>query len=245
MDRTGNATAGPMSTAYLLSMPEGDAIPYRLERRQRKTIGMRITPEGLLVHAPRRISLAELERLLRSKAAWIRDKLATLQPIGSMRWQDGAELSLHGNPLTLRLVQATPRQAVEYEAGTLYVAVQTVDEQVIAGKVVQWYRKQALLDFSRRLDLLSAKLGAPYSRLFLSNADTRWGSCNSKGEIRLNWRLIQAPPHIINYVAAHELAHLKEMNHSRRFWAVVESLCPDYRVAEAELKAWSVKLRML
>ncbi len=78
--------------------------------------------------------------------------------------------------------------------------------------------------------------------LSLSNAQSRWGSCNSKQEIRLNWRLLQAPPHLINYVVCHELAHLKEMNHSARFWAVVESLCPQYKQAEKDLKVWSPKL---
>ncbi|MDP3206923.1 MAG: M48 family metallopeptidase, partial [Methylotenera sp.] len=74
---------------------------------------------------------------------------------------------------------------------------------------------------------------------------SRWGSCNSKKEVRLNWRLLQAPPHIINYVVCHELAHLKEMNHSVRFWAVVASIYPDYKMAEKELKAWSPKLHQI
>jgi predicted metal-dependent hydrolase len=231
--------------AYLLSMPEGEAIPYQLERRQRKTIGLRITPEGLVVWAPKRISQAELEKLLRSKARWIRGKLDTLLPATPMSWQDGATLSYLGNPITLRVRRDTRSRAAEYEAGILYLALPVPeDEAAIAHKVVQWYRKEAMTDFSRRLELLSARLGLPFSRLLLSNAQSRWGSCNSKGEIRLNWRLIQAPPAIIHYVVAHELAHLREMNHSARFWAVVESLCPDYRNAEKALKDWSVKLRL-
>ena len=233
-----------MST-LLLAMPEGDAIPYLLERRPRKTVGMRITPEGLVVHAPKRIALSELERLLRSKANWIRRKLDALQPIEPLRWQDGMTLHYLGEPLVLRLQQAT-RSRIEYAAGALHVALPTLeDEEAIARKVVQWYRQQALADFARRLERLSSGFGAAHSRLFLSNAGSRWGSCNSKAEIRLNWRLMQAPPHIIDYVAAHELAHLKEMNHSARFWAVVEGLCPGYRSAENDLKAWSVKLRIL
>lgn len=232
-----------MST-LLLAMPEGDAIPYQLERRQRKTIGMRITPQGLLVSAPKRIALAELERLLRGKAGWIRRKLETLQPAEALHWQDGATLHYLGEPIMLRLRHAA-RGRIQYGDGTLDVALPAPeDEQAVARKVTQWYRQQALADFTRRLDRLSDGFGVSCSRLFLSNAGSRWGSCNSKREIRLNWRLIQAPPGIIDYVAAHELAHLKEMNHSPRFWAVVESLCPDYREAEKELVRWSVRLRL-
>ena len=232
-------------SALLLAMPEGDAIPYQLERRQRKTVGMRITPEGLVVRAPKRIALSELERLLRSKAGWIRRKLEALQPVEPLRWQDGMTLHYLGEPLVLRLQQAT-RSRIEHAAGMLHVTVPALeDEEAIARKVVQWYRQQALADFARRRERLSSGFGAAHSRLFLSNAVSRWGSCNSKAEIRLNWRLMQAPPHIIDYVAAHELAHLKEMNHSARFWAVVEGLCPGYRSAENDLKAWSIKLRIL
>lgn len=232
-------------SALLLALPEGDAIPYQLERSQRKTIGMRITPQGLLVRAPKRIALAELERLLRGKAGWIRRKLETLQPAEALRWQDGTTLHYLGEPLPLRLRQAA-RSRVEHASDALHVALPAPeDEDAIARKVVQWYRQQALADFAGRLERLSAGFGLAPSRLFLSNAGSRWGSCNSKREIRLNWRLIQAPPHIIDYVAAHELAHLKEMNHSPRFWAVVESLCPRYREAEKELERWSVRLRLL
>jgi predicted metal-dependent hydrolase len=116
---------------------------------------------------------------------------------------------------------------------------------VVERKVLQWYKKQALTDFSRRLSLFATKLGVPTPPLFLSNARSRWGSCNSRKEIRLNWRLLQAPPHIINYVVCHELAHLKEMNHSAKFWAVVASIFPDYKAAEKELKAWSPKLHVI
>jgi predicted metal-dependent hydrolase len=116
---------------------------------------------------------------------------------------------------------------------------------LIQRKVVQWYKKQALVDFARRLEIFSAKLGVALPQLLLSNARSRWGSCNSRKEVRLNWRLLQAPPHIINYVVCHELAHLKEMNHSVRFWHVVESIFPDYKTAEKELKALSALLHRI
>ena len=111
--------------------------------------------------------------------------------------------------------------------------------------VLMWYKKQAALDFARRLEVFAAKLGVPTPPLTLSNAQSRWGSCNSRGEVRLSWRLLQAPPHIINYVICHELAHLKQMNHSAKFYAVLESLFPNYKVAEKELKLLSPQLHRM
>jgi predicted metal-dependent hydrolase len=233
---------------YLLALPDGDSIPYFLERRPRKTVGMRITTDGLIVHAPRRISQSQLEQLLLSKARWIRSKLDARQDhmVETMRWQEGATLLLLGNDITLHVRQDIRSRSAEYLAGMLSIALPAPeDEMVIAHKVKQWYRKYALSDFSRRLEILAAKLGVPTPKLFLSNAQSRWGSCNSKKEIRLNWRLIQAPPHIINYVTAHELAHLKEMNHSARFWATVAKIFPDYKIAEKELKAISAQLHRI
>ena len=235
-------------SAYLLELPDGDPIPYRLELRSRRTVGMRITTDGLIVHAPKRISQSQLNNILLSKAGWIRRKLEARQEyvVEAIQWQDGVALMLLGNVITLSIKHDVRSRNVEYLAGVLYVALPIVDDEAaIARKVLQWYRKQALTDFGRRLELLSAKLGMVTPKLYLSNAGSRWGSCNGKKEVRLNWRLIQAPPHIINYVTAHELAHLKEMNHSAKFWAVVEKIHPDYKKAEKELKILSPQLHAI
>jgi predicted metal-dependent hydrolase len=224
-------------SAYLLELPDGDSIPYRLELRSRRTVGMRVTTDGLIVHAPKRISQSQLDNILLSKAGWIRKKLEARQEHAAlpMRWRDGATLMLLGNDVTLSVKHDIRSRNVEYLAGVLSVALPAADDETaVARKVLQWYRKQALTDFSRRLEILSARLGV-----------SRWGSCNGKKEVRLNWRLIQAPPHIINYVTAHELAHLKEMNHSAKFWAVVGSMFADYKSAEKELKTLSPLLHAI
>lgn len=233
---------------HLLALPGGEQIPYLLERRKRRTIGMRISPQGLVVHAPVRISLSQLNELLLSKAHWILTKLRAQQElvIEPFAWRDGGNLLWLGNEMLLNLRQDARSRAIAHEPGQLHVALPKPDDAAtVSRKVLLWYRKQALTDFSRRLEILAARLGVKTPPLYLSNARSRWGSCNSRGEIRLNWRLIQAPPHIINYVICHELAHLKEMNHSARFWAVVERLHPDYKRAEKELKALSARLHHL
>jgi predicted metal-dependent hydrolase len=120
--------------------------------------------------------------------------------------------------------------------GRLHVALaQPADVDAIRAAVVKWYRRHAQSNFSARIDEFATRLHVPRPRLFLSSARTRWGSCNARCEIRLNWRLIQATQPTIDYVVVHELAHLVEMNHSRQFWSLVESVCPYYRDACAEL----------
>jgi hypothetical protein len=234
--------------SHTIKLPSGEQIHYTLERRQRRTVGLKITQDGLVIHAPKCIVQSYLESLIVLKADWILKKLEARsenqQP--PMQWQDGNQLLLLGNPIILVTKPDIRSRAVEYIPGFLALAMPNHDDpSVVERKVLQWYKKQALTDFSRRLSLFATKLGVPTPPLFLSNARSRWGSCNSRKEIRLNWRLLQAPPHIINYVVCHELAHLKEMNHSAKFWAVVASIFPDYKAAEKELKAWSPKLHVI
>lgn len=233
---------------HTLTLPSGEQLSYHLERRQRRTVGLKITSSGLIIHAPKRISQQQLERLLLQKYDWISKKLTAMsaKQVPAVEWQDGAELLFLGTPLTLAIKHDVRSRTPSYEPGLLQLAMPNHQEpKAIARKVVQWYGKQAITDFARRLELFATRLGVDTPTLFLSNARTRWGSCNSKQEIRLSWRLLQAPPHIINYVICHELAHLKEMNHSAKFWAVVASIYPDYKAAEKDLKTWSPQLHRI
>ena len=238
-----------MSEQRLLLIAPGSHVSYRLKlSARRRTVGMRVDEHGLTVNAPSRIGKQSLERMLQQRADWIISKLGEWQARQTPRieWRDGERLLFLGNEIELCLMRDTRSRTVELTAGRLQLALpQPEVPETVARKVMQWYRREALSDFTRRVGLLTARLTVTQPTVCLSSAKTRWGSCNSKGEIRLNWRLIQAPPHIIHYVAAHELSHLKEMNHSPRFWAVVESLCPDYKQSRGELKAMSAKLHAM
>ena len=232
----------------ILTLSNGETISYLLERRSRRTIGLKITADGLVVHAPKRIVEFLLHQILQEKSNWILNKLQAREAnhVEKIQWIDGEHLLYLGNDVQLSISQNSSNKALIFDQNTLLVALpQANNHAVLARKVIQWYKKQAMTDFSRRLEILAAKLGVATPPLALSNAQSRWGSCNSRGEIRLNWRLLQAPPHIINYVICHELAHLKQMNHSAKFWAVVESLFPNYKAAEKELKVLSRHLHRL
>lgn len=236
------------SKTLALTLANGDTISYHLERRPRRTVGLKITNDGLVVHAPRHILEFQLKKILQEKSNWIQNKLEARKQnyVPPLSWQQGELLQLLGNPITLHLVVDTKNRQPQFNHDSLIIQSPEISQPTaVQRKVVQWYKKQALTDFSRRLEILAAKLGVPTPPLQLSNAQSRWGSCNSRGVIRLNWRLLQAPPHIINYVICHELAHLKEMNHSAKFWAVVYSLYPQYKQAEKELKQLSAQLHRL
>lgn len=228
-----------------LVLPDGSLTHYTLKRSARRSIGLRIGKQGLVVSIPNRLSMRELERILNQKLHWIHEKLQVRAATNTSRisWQDKTPLWFTGQTIELQIQEDVRNRKVSFTGQALQLRMtDPQDVDAIRHKVIQWYKQQALADFQRRTSLLVQKLGLPTPPIYLSNAQSRWGSCNSKGEIRLNWRLIQAPPHIIRYVIAHELAHLKEMNHSPRFWAIVAGLDPHYKQAEADLKAWSNEL---
>ena len=234
-------------TAQTLTLATGETISYLLERRPRRTVGLKITADGLVVHAPKRIFEFQLNQILQEKSNWILTKLRAREAnqLEKIQWVDGEHLLYLGQDIQLKLVPDV-KKTTHFERNELTIhAPQTNIHAVCSRMVLMWYKKQAFLDFSRRLEVFAAKLGVPTPPIALSNAQSRWGSCNSRGEVRLSWRLLQAPPHMINYVICHELAHLKQMNHSPKFYAVLENLFPNHKTVEKELKLLSPQLHRM
>lgn len=231
-----------------LTLANGEQIPYQLELRPRRTVGLKITQQGLVVHAPKRIVVNQLNQILQEKSAWILNKLAQREAssVDPVQWQDGEHLLFLGQDITLQVIETKSKSAIQLSGDRLIVHVKSAtNHALVSKKSIQWFQQQAYEDFVRRVEVFAIKLGVKPPQVSLSNAQSRWGSCNSRGQVRLNWRLIQAPPQIINYVVCHELAHLKEMNHSSRFYAVLGQLFPDYAGAEKLLKQLSPQLHRL
>jgi predicted metal-dependent hydrolase len=230
------------------------ALDYQLRRSPRRSIGFMIDDDGLRVTAPRRITLAEIDNAIRAKQRWILAKLhergerrALRHQKPPMQWIDGAALPFMGGDITLRLQPAQRSHCVfDPELGELRVGVvDGLADWQLQERVRIWLQAEAMRVFTDRLALYAARLGVSYSSMTLSSAGTRWGSCTVDGSIRLNWRLIHFSLPLIDYVVAHELAHLLEMNHSPRFWAKVESVYPDYDGAKAALRRRSQELPVL
>jgi hypothetical protein len=225
----------------------GKDVQYVLMRCRRKTIGMRINSAGLTVRIPIRESLSWVESVLQKRAEWIVNKLEEWKdkaPRGPV-WEEGAVFPLLGEPWRLvagpngspRMVRLPDKSAGESSQLRLALA-STLSPGQIEDAVMGWYRSQALECFSARIAHYAPQLGVSVRELKLSSARTLWGSCTAQGVVRLNWRLIQKPLHLIDYVVAHELAHLVELNHSPAFWRTVERIYPNYAVARKELKNW-------
>lgn len=217
----------------------GEPVPYMLVRRRgRRGVGLKVDESGLTVSAPATMPLARVEALVRESERWVLRKIEEWRGrrVPAVRWEDGAALPYLGESLTLR-VGIAARARAERHGVELHVAARAPAEAEVRHAAVAWYRREAHDYLRRRLEecALRARLAPP--RFFLSSAMSRWGSCNSRGEVRLAWRLVKAPPELIDYVVFHELAHLRHMNHSRAFWAEVERQCPDYRALRARLFA--------
>lgn len=204
-----------------------DEVAYTLKRStRRRTIAFTVDENGLAVHAPWKSSQRRIDHAIEEAADWILKKLDvwSRHETRQLRWGDGAELEYIGQPLLLEVAaQSILMPAILVDPARLRVTVADAGAQTrIRDAVVSWYRRHALRNFADRIAFYAPAMGVRTSRLALSGAQGRWGSCNEKAEVRLNWRLIQAPQSVIDYVVVHELAHLIEMNHSKRFWRIVE-----------------------
>jgi len=228
-------TARPPAAGQTIAVIDGRAVSYNLVRRRgRSRISISIDERGLRVGAPLRAPLREIEDALQKHAKWILRKLGEWQMRSAppLCWTDGETLMLRGEPVALRTGHAERGAAL---AGNSIRVASTTPAQV-AREVTTWLRQHALGDFVERAARFLPVLGVKAPRIRLSNARTRWGSCHASGSILLNWRLIQMPPRLIDYVVVHELAHLREMNHSPRFWAIVGDVIADHNERRSEIR---------
>ncbi|MEY3200939.1 MAG: hypothetical protein RIR70_489 [Pseudomonadota bacterium] len=211
-------------------------VTYRLVRGSRRTVGLTIDARGLRVGAPRALSVAQIERFILDHGAWVLEKLdewASRAPAAFLAI-DGASLPVLGKPWVLRLESGNNRLEWRETAGemVLRLRAQSTPKEVLR----RCLRAHALDVFLARAVRFAPALKTDLPQIALSNAATRWGSCSSISGVRLNWRLIHLPYAQIDYVIAHEFAHLTHMNHSPRFWAEVARLYPDFETARSELK---------
>jgi predicted metal-dependent hydrolase len=235
----------------------GHTVGYALRRSRRRSIGFVVGVDGLSVNAPTWLGVRDIEVALRQKSSWILIKLREQQDrarrLQSARvdWRDGATIPFLGQPVVVVLdarAGVTDSGAVLDAGGDgsggetgqprrLHIGLPAhATPEQIRDVVQSWLQRQARRVFAERCEHFAAQLGVRYQRLSLSSAQTRWGSASADGSIRLSWRLIHFRLSTIDYVVAHELAHLREMNHSARFWDVVRSVVPDFEHTRLALK---------
>ncbi len=225
------------------------SIPYRIRRSERaRRARILVDGNGVEVVVPRRFPLREVEPFVEEKRAWIERTLRRLREteaeLPAALLEDGGWVPYLGETLRLavRVEPGRRRDHVRRRGEELRVALPAVAEQLLPaegalrGALERWYRRRARAEVEPRLDAACARAGTSYTRLQIRGQRTRWASCSSTGAMSFNWRLLLAPPEILDYVVEHEVAHLELLDHSPRFWSLLASRCPDWREREAWLR---------
>jgi predicted metal-dependent hydrolase len=202
-------------------MPE---IPYRIRRSTRaRRIRVDVAPHsGVEVVLPRRATTADAEAAVRELRPWIERRLAEARAAEEIVAARGATVPYLGQELRLRPEEGRTR--VHRRGNDLFVPAGDPRPAL-----ERWFRRAARAEVAVRLDRACAQAGLRYTGLTIRGQRTRWASCSSKGRMSFNWRLLLAPEPVLDYVVWHEVCHLAVPNHSKRFWAMVERHCPDYR----------------
>jgi len=223
----------------------GQTIRYTLKRsNRRQSIGLKIDHRGLSINIPQQVPLTHIETVLQEKADWITQKLKLWDNKQKLlsNWTADNEYPLLSEPWILSSAQfgefVMVRKATEQ---SFHPSIHALHAEQIEKIVMHWYYQQATACFNERIQYYAQKLHLPKPIFRLSRAKTNWGSCTNRGVIHLNWRLIQLPLRLVDYVVAHELCHLIEMNHSQAFWALVEDTYADYLSARKELNKLSLR----
>jgi len=224
-------------------------IGYVLRRSSRKSIGLSINDDGLLVTAPKWVTLRQIDDVVIEKAAWVLDKLRKLRErrqqlaMADAQWRAGGNIPYLGRQIILSLDDAhqTPTflgcSDTPADGDRLILPLpHEANVQRVRDSAHAWLQRRAHDWLGRRLEHFAALSPGRLRRWRLSSAATRWGSCNSEGGIMLNWRLIHFDPAVIDYVVAHEVAHLRELNHSEAFWREVNRLMPGFETARDALR---------
>lgn len=218
-------------------------IDYRLQRVRRKSIGLVITTEGLVIRAPKWTPLYEIDAAIAERQAWIAKALARQSARREQlaAYRDGGHILFRGIKLKVEVRQGLFESIDLTEK---HCIATTLDGAFDAAALDHEFKRVAMRELTEIALDMAARADLPLKSVTLSSARTMWGSCTSKGRVRLNFRLLQLAPELMRHVVAHELAHLVEFNHSKRFWAIVERLDPNTKAHKRAIKGYAVLLEL-
>lgn len=220
----------------------GRAVPVSISRNPRaRRLILRIDPgSGLpVLTLPHRTPLAAGQRFLKENAEWLENQLVRIAP--PVPFRPGSTFPLKGVPCRIRHRPGRGTVTLE-KVGERYVLTVPGEREFIARRVTEWLKKEARRELERAVARHAEKIGKTPRAIRIGDAKSRWGSCSAKGVLTFTWRLICAPRFVLDYLAAHEVAHLSQMNHGPRFWALVDRLDPDHRRACAWLATYGAEL---
>lgn len=220
-----------------------EKIDFELIYRTRKTVGIKICREnGLIVHSPKGVKSEEIIKILKTKSSWIVKKLEEVrnieQRIIPKKFVDGEKFLFLGEEHKLEILfnpkQKKPKFEIDY--GRILIETCTTEPDKIKAWFEAWYRTKALETIGERVLYYQPLLGIKPNLVKVKTQKSRWGTCNSKGNLYFNWKIIMAPIEILDYLVVHEMAHLLHLNHSAKFWNCVGNILPDYKTRRQILK---------
>lgn len=209
----------------------------RLVRSRRETIALVVERDGrLTVRAPLKMPEASIREFVEKHADWVRKHQKRAQkyaPPPPKRYQDGETFLFLGQAFPLEII---PRQraALTFDGAIFRLAKSALPKAEEA--FIRWYKGQVLSYLVQHVPALAVKHGFRYQKIRISSARTRWGSCSTKGTLSFTWRLVMAPPEVVDYVILHELVHTQVRNHSKTFWSRLGEIMPDYKKHVSWLK---------
>jgi predicted metal-dependent hydrolase len=223
-----------------VSAPLRSSIPYTIRRSPRaKRVRVTVHPDRTVeVVLPRRASERDAARAVEELRPWIERRLGGLDRAADERRRAPGTVPYLG--VDLRLVPEAGRTRVHRRGEELLVP----DGPSAGAALERWYRAQARREVTPRLDAAVARAGTRYTKLTIRAQRTRWASCSTTGAMSFNWRLLLAPEAVLDYVVEHEVCHLEVMDHSPRFWALLESRVPDWRTPARWLKRYGSTLTL-
>lgn len=236
--------AAPAEPSHFTVLVAGTPVEVALRRNaraRRYTLRVRAASRDVVLTLPAHGSLREARAFAERHVGWIEQRLARLPQ--TVDFTPGAVIPLRGVPHRI-VHRPGARGTVWAEAGPEGEPLLCVagEEAHVARRIGDFLKREARRDLAAASQRHAAALGVRISRITLRDTASRWGSCSSTGALSYSWRLILAPPHVLDYLAAHEVAHRREMNHGPRFWATVERLFPAYEEAEVWLKRRGAEL---
>jgi predicted metal-dependent hydrolase len=230
-----------------------NSVQYTLSRSKRKTVGIKLNEKGeVSVSAPLGLSGKQVREIIIKKIPWIVKKQEELkrkynESGEQKKFIDGEAFLYLGKEYTLKIQRGSASENVAFCDNDIVVSItgdtaenENIDEEERAKTIKKilrgFYINRFLEVIKDRIDNYAPKIGVYPKKVTIREQKTRWGSCSSKGNISLNWKLIMAPSKVIDYVIVHELCHMREMNHSKNFWNIVSEVCPDFKESQKWLK---------
>ncbi|MBV7274998.1 M48 family metallopeptidase [Clostridiaceae bacterium UIB06] len=215
-------------------------VNYKVIRKNRKTIGIKVTDEGeVIVTSPFGISDKIIQNIIKGKEEWILGKVKLMQENEILRNKEiknGSKFRFLGRKLELEIIEVENIEE-DFQINNGKIRIFVSSRGIVRDKIDEIYRIEAKKILCERTNIYSKIIGVKPNKIFIKNQKTLWGSCSSRKNINYNYRIIMAPIEIVDYIVVHELCHLIHMNHSKNYWNTVGAILPDYKERRNWLKS--------